>query len=156
MLKQAGQTVLLRSKVFNKTLVAKNKNALNTTDILLGDSLNEMYFYLALSNAVVVGGGFTPKGAHNIIEPLALKKPVFVGPQIWTIEYPAEEAIAAGVLLTAQNADDLADKIWNTLYSKTEQKGFAKRADMFYKTHAGATRRTLEALPNLIAGNTAK
>ncbi len=156
MLKQAGQTVLLRSKVFNKTLVAKNKNALNTADILLGDSLNEMYFYLALSNAVVVGGGFTPKGAHNIIEPLALKKPVFVGPQIWTIEYPAEEAIAAGVLLTAQNAEDLTDKIWNALYSKTAQNGFAKRADMFYKTHAGATRRTLDALPNLIARNTAK
>ncbi|HLQ18276.1 MAG TPA: glycosyltransferase N-terminal domain-containing protein, partial [Tabrizicola sp.] len=66
-------------------------------DVLLGDSLGEMYFYLALADRVVVGGGFQPKGSHNIIEPLALKKPVLVGPHIQTIEYPAVEAMAAGV-----------------------------------------------------------
>ena len=48
-----------------------------------------------VTDRVVTGGGFTPHGAHNIIEPLALKRPVIVGPEIHTIEYPAVEAIAA-------------------------------------------------------------
>jgi 3-deoxy-D-manno-octulosonic-acid transferase len=66
-------------------------------DVLLGDTLGEMYFYLGLADRVVVGGGFQPKGSHNIIEPLALKLPVIVGPHIQTIEYPAVEAMQAGV-----------------------------------------------------------
>jgi 3-deoxy-D-manno-octulosonic-acid transferase len=67
-----------------------------------------MYFYLALADRVVTGGGFTPHGAHNIIEPLALGKPVIVGPAIHTIEYPAAEAIAAGVCFHAETPADLA------------------------------------------------
>ena len=65
-------------------------------DLLLGDSLGEMYGYLAAADRVIVGGGYTPKGAHNISEALALGKPVWTGPHIWTIEYPAHEALEAG------------------------------------------------------------
>ncbi len=65
--------------------------------MLLGDSLGEMYGYLAMADRVVVGGGFRAKGSHTISEPLALAKPVMTGPLIQTIEYPAVEAIAAGV-----------------------------------------------------------
>lgn len=66
-------------------------------DILLGDSLGEMTFYLSLGACAVIGGGYVPKGSHNIIEPLTLGKPVIVGPHIWTIEFPATQALRAGV-----------------------------------------------------------
>ncbi len=56
-----------------------------------------MYFYLELCDLAIVGGGFGPKGSHNISEPLCLKKPVIIGPNDYTIEFPAREAIAAGV-----------------------------------------------------------
>jgi len=64
---------------------------------LLGDSLGEMYFYLELCDLAIVGGGFCPKGSHNISEPICLKKPVIIGPNDSTIEFPAREAIAAGL-----------------------------------------------------------
>jgi 3-deoxy-D-manno-octulosonic-acid transferase len=66
-------------------------------DILLGDSLGEMYFYLELCDLAIVGGGFCPKGSHNISEPICLKKPVIIGPNDSTIEFPAREAIEAGL-----------------------------------------------------------
>jgi 3-deoxy-D-manno-octulosonic-acid transferase len=109
-------------------------------DILLGDSLGEMYFYIALSDRVVTGGGFTPHGAHNIIEPLALKRPVIVGPEIHTIEYPAVEAIAAGVCLRVETSEALTKAL--TDWSGPGPEVIAA----FFNAHAGATQKTLEAL----------
>jgi 3-deoxy-D-manno-octulosonic-acid transferase len=112
-------------------------------DVLLGDSLGEMYFYLALADRVVVGGGFQPKGSHNIIEPLALKRPVLVGPKIQTIEYPAVEAIAAGVCLQTS-----PDRLVQDLLSWSDPDPQA--IDAFMGVHSGATGRTLAALIPLL------
>jgi 3-deoxy-D-manno-octulosonic-acid transferase len=109
-------------------------------DILLGDSLGEMYFYIALADRVVTGGGFTPHGAHNIIEPLALKRPVIVGPEIHTIEYPAVEAIDAGVCLRVETAEALTKAL-------TDWRGPEPEAiQAFFTAHSGATQKTLAAL----------
>lgn len=109
-------------------------------DILLGDSLGEMYFYIALSDRVVTGGGFTAHGAHNIIEPLALKRPVIVGPEIHTIEYPATEAIAAGVCLRVETQQELAEAL-------SDWPGPGSPAiEAFFVAHSGATARTVAAL----------
>jgi 3-deoxy-D-manno-octulosonic-acid transferase len=109
-------------------------------DVLLGDSLGEMYFYIALADLVVTGGGFTPKGAHNIIEPLALRRPVIVGPEVHTIEYPATEAIEAGVCLRVETPQALADALERWAGPSPDA------IDDFFAEHAGATVRTLAAL----------
>lgn len=109
-------------------------------NVLLGDSLGEMYAYLAMADTVIVGGGFTPKGAHNIIEPLALRKPVIVGPAIHTIEYPAVEAIAAGICWKVATPDDLRE----VLLAGTAPDPTAIEA--FFMAHSGATQRTIAAL----------
>jgi 3-deoxy-D-manno-octulosonic-acid transferase len=110
-------------------------------DVLLGDSLGEMYFYLGMADRVVVGGGFQPDGSHNIIEPLALKRPVLVGPYIQTIEFPAAEAIAAGVCRQT-TAEKLVEDVltWPA----------ADRISAFTAAHSGATARTLAALKPLL------
>lgn len=116
----------------------------NTPDILLGDSLGEMYFYIALSDRVVTGGGFTAHGAHNIIEPLALKRPVIVGPEIHTIEYPAVEAIAAGVCLRVETPQALATALTDWAGPAPETIG------AFFAAHSGATQKTLAALDSMV------
>ena len=109
--------------------------------------MGEMYFYLSLADRVIVGGGFTPHGAHNIIEPLAVKKPVIVGPDIHTIEYPAVEAIAAGVCLHVQTPAELeAALVPGAAFAPTDAQIAA-----FFAAHAGATERTLAAIPKLLA-----
>ncbi len=151
MLTAAGQRVLRRSQALDTDLALRDGFDVAQADILLGDSLGEMYFYLALSDITVVGGGFVPKGAHNVIEPLALQKPVLVGPHIWTIEYPAVEAMAAGVLTKVDTIGDLADALFDGLYPKQPAEA-KQRLKRFYAEHSGATRRTLAALPKLIEG----
>lgn len=112
-------------------------------DVLLGDSLGEMYFYLGLADRVVVGGGFQPKGSHNIIEPLALKRPVLVGPHVQTIEYPAVEALAAGVCHQTSADRLVADVLhWPDPSAAT--------IAAFVAAHSGATARTLAAIAPLL------
>jgi 3-deoxy-D-manno-octulosonic-acid transferase len=76
----AGLRVTRRSELTPETL--------SRYDVLLGDSLGEMHFYLGFADRIVVGGGFAPQGSHNIIEPLLHRKPVIIGPSFWTIDFP--------------------------------------------------------------------
>ena len=110
-------------------------------DVLVGDSLGEMYFYITLADIVVVGGGFTPGGAHNIIEPLALQKPVITGPEIGTTEYPFVEAEAAGVVQKVRDAKMLAEEI------RSGERPLAAQIEAFFAEHSGSVARFFEALP---------
>ena len=144
MLADAGLKVLARSKILDADFQLEADLA--QADILLGDSLGEMYFYLALADIVVAGGGFVPTGAHNVIEPLALKKPVFVGPYTWTIEYPAVEAIEAGVLTQCADIDSFAMAILRRLESTARMAQDQQNAQDFYNQHSGAVDKMITAI----------
>jgi 3-deoxy-D-manno-octulosonic-acid transferase len=137
----AGLRMARRSKTLAPDLSGRLPKDI---DVFFGDSLGEMYFYLAMADRVIVGGGFNPKGAHNIIEPLALKKPVLVGPEVWTIEYPFVEAEAAGVARSVPDFEALTAALIARDDPTTAQ------IDAFFAAHAGATQRTLSGIQALL------
>jgi 3-deoxy-D-manno-octulosonic-acid transferase len=145
-LESQGQCVARRSRVLDDQLQARDADAMARADILLGDSMGEMYFYLALADLAVVGGGFVTKGAHNIIEPLALRLPVLVGPHVWTIEYPGQEAMAAGVVTRCPSPDALTEALIRLLAEPGRMGDGAARAEAFVAAHSGATARIMAAI----------
>ncbi|WP_179190139.1 3-deoxy-D-manno-octulosonic acid transferase [Hydrogenophaga sp. IBVHS1] len=153
LLEAAGLKVARRSRMLNAEL-APTADAPDMTqvDVLLGDSLGEMYFYLALSQVVVVGASFVPLGAHNVIEPLALKKPVMVGHSIWGIEYPGVEALAAGVLQQHMTIPSLADALVKLLTSPADYALAIAGAEAFYAEHGGATEKHMATLVPWLEG----
>ncbi len=130
--------VVLRSQVLDADFKMRDAPK---ADLLLGDSLGEMYAYLGMADRAVTGGGFTPHGAHNIIEPLAMGLPVIVGPQVHTIEYPAVEAIAAGVCLRVEAPRQLAEALSGGWQGPTRA-----QIDDFLAAHSGATSKTMAAI----------
>lgn len=128
-LRADGFNVALRSEAFDQDLSGSI-----AADMLVGDSMGEMFFYMAPASVVVVGGGFVEKGAHNVIEPLALGKPVVVGLHVWTIEYPGVEAEAAGVMTITEGAA-LADAI------RAAMAGGGDAARAFHAANVGASAR---------------
>jgi len=142
LLAQAGLRYARRSQLLEDDLGLTDPTV--DFDVLLGDSMGEMYFYLGLCDRAIVGGGFVPKGAHNVIEPLALKKPVIVGPHIWTIEYPATEAIAAGVCQLVPDQSALLAEVQSPKLVTEAQ------ITAFYQEHAGGVARTLAAIPKAL------
>lgn len=148
-IRAAGLTLARRSTLFRSLDPAAlgPPPPLPTPQVILGDSLGEMYFYLAMADQAIVGGGFNSKGAHNIIEPLAMGLPVMTGPHTDTIEYPMTEAVAAGVARTVPDAAALAQALI------ADQPVPPDAIARFYAEHAGAVPRTMAALPGLLAAS---
>lgn len=150
----AGLEVVRRSEILPIELSAQAQFAPlpSGTQVILGDSLGEMYFYLTLAQSVVVGGGFSPKGAHNIIEPLALGKPVFTGPETFTIEYPFTEAAEAGVAQSATDASALVVAL------EADDQPTEAQIQEFFSNHSRSVARFFAMLPALLeeAGKTGR
>jgi 3-deoxy-D-manno-octulosonic-acid transferase len=147
LLQTAGLTVVARSQAAPAGAegLASLGDALGAMpDVLLGDSFGEMYFYLGLADQVIVGGGFTPAGAHNIIEPLAVGKPPITGPETWPIEFPFAEAEAAGVAISYKSPADMIAALW------PPREAPLKEAAAFMATHRGASARTLAAMDQVL------
>lgn len=138
LLADVGLTVARRSDVFDDALNVKGWTG--DVDVLLGDSMGEMYFYLSLSQRVIVGGGFLPHGAHNIIEPLALGKPVVTGPHTHIIEYPFVEAEAAGVAKSVPDTAALIAALSGDIWTTPED------IAAFMDAHGGASAKTLAVI----------
>ena len=138
LIQAAGLSVARRSVVLDATFEFELPL---TCDVLLGDSLGEMHFYLALADQVVVGGGFAQQGSHNIIEPLSQGKPTIVGPNTWTIDFPAVEAIEAGVVRQV-SPDELEDAL-------LDLSEYAS-ADEFMSVMGGSVEKTLDAVSDFM------
>jgi 3-deoxy-D-manno-octulosonic-acid transferase len=119
-------------------------------DVLLGDSMGEMFAYYAACDVAFVGGSLLPLGGQNLIEPAALGKPVLIGPHTFNFALVTEDALAAG---GAQRVADVAELISATaslLGDAASREAMGRNALAFANQHRGATQRTLALLPALL------
>lgn len=124
-------------------------------EVVLGDSMGEMFAYYASADVAFVGGSLKPLGGHNLIEPCSVGRATLVGLHTFNFLDITEEAIAEGAAKRVEGALELMHCASN-LFANTEQrKGMAQSAQMFATLHRGATQRTVDLLqPLLNQGNT--
>jgi len=119
-------------------------------DVLLGDSMGEMFAYYAACDVAFVGGSLQPLGGQNLIEPAALGKPVLIGQHTFNFELVTEDALAAGGAQRIADAADLMRAAAHLLNDSGARATMGQHALSFASQHRGATRRTLALLPALI------
>ncbi len=123
----------------------------HSVDVLLGDSMGEMFAYYAACDVAFVGGSLQPLGGQNLIEPAALGKPVLIGQHTFNFELVTEDALAAGGAQRITDADHLMAASAHLLTDTAARTTMGHNALAFANQHRGATRRTLALLPSLIA-----
>ena len=121
-----------------------------TAQVLLGDSMGEMFAYYAACDAAFIGGSLLPLGGQNLIEACALGKPVLIGPHTFNFALATEEAIAAGGALCVQDANELVSKARELLVDAPARAAMGERARAFASHHRGATARTVGLLRHII------
>jgi 3-deoxy-D-manno-octulosonic-acid transferase len=115
-------------------------------EVVLGDSMGEMFAYYAACDVAFIGGSLLPYGAHNLIEACALGKPVLVGPSIYNFADAVESAVTAGAALQVADAGELMDEARRLLLDRDVLRRMGEAALAFCAAHRGATRRVLEML----------
>jgi 3-deoxy-D-manno-octulosonic-acid transferase len=120
--------------------------------VLLGDSMGEMFAYYAACDCAFIGGSLLPLGGQNLIEACALGKPVLTGPHTFNFALVTEAALAAGAAVPVADADALMTQAARLLGDDAARAAMGAQALAFANRHRGATARTIELLRPLIAG----
>ncbi|MEW6372140.1 MAG: lipid IV(A) 3-deoxy-D-manno-octulosonic acid transferase [Pseudomonadota bacterium] len=132
-------------------LGAQQADAMVDAQVLLGDSMGEMFAYYAACDCAFIGGSLLPLGGQNLIEACALGKPVLVGEHTFNFLDATEEAVAAGGALRVPDADSLVAQAVRLLQHAEARAEMGAQAAGFAGRHRGATLRTVELLQRIIA-----
>jgi 3-deoxy-D-manno-octulosonic-acid transferase len=127
-----------------------NTQIATDTEVWLGDSMNEMFAYLAMCDVAFIGGSLVPVGGHNLIEPCTIGKPVLMGPSTFNFADAAMQAEASGAMIRVTDANHLAIMARELLDDNERTVIMSQRALAFAAQHRGATDRTINLVTNLL------
>ncbi|MDB5908574.1 MAG: 3-deoxy-D-manno-octulosonic acid transferase [Massilia sp.] len=119
-------------------------------NVVLGDSMGEMFAYCAASDCAFIGGSLLPLGGQNLIEACAMGKPVLIGEHTFNFALVSDEAVAAGAAQRVHDAGHMLQLAARLLQDGAARAAMGERAAAFAERHRGATARTIELLKRLI------
>ncbi|MEO8039471.1 MAG: lipid IV(A) 3-deoxy-D-manno-octulosonic acid transferase [Betaproteobacteria bacterium] len=116
------------------------------TQVVLGDSMGEMFAYYGACDVAFIGGSLLPLGGQNLIEACAVGTPVLVGPHTFNFAESADLAIAAGAAIRVSDAAQLAIEARRILTDESLRASMHRAAMQFSAAHRGATAKTIELI----------
>jgi 3-deoxy-D-manno-octulosonic-acid transferase len=113
------------------------------TQVVLGDSMGEMFAYYAACDIAFIGGSLLPLGGQNLIEACAVGKPVLVGPHTFNFAQATELAVACGAAVQVDNADELVRQLNILLQDAASLARMGQAGLQFVSDNQGATERAV-------------
>ena len=120
-----------------------NAAVAQSTQVLIGDSMGEMFAFYASADLAFIGGSLLDFGCQNLIEAAACGTPMLVGPSTRNFAEAAREAIACGAAIPISDATDLVSQVNALLADAASRQRMAMAGRAFAERHRGATARTL-------------
>ena len=115
-------------------------------DYLVLDTFGELGSVYSVADVVIIGGGFDKLGGQNLIQPLALSKPVIHGPNMFNFRDVAAASVRAGCSIVCDSSDEVATQIQSLLNDDERRKVMADAAKKLIADNVGASRRYAEAV----------
>jgi hypothetical protein len=122
------------------------ENVPASTQILLGDTMGEMFAYYAACDVSFIGGSLLPLGGQNLIEALSCGKPVLVGPHTFNFKQVTADAITVGAAIRVPDAQHVFSSVSQLDAQSKDYQVMSDVAIQFCVQHQGATARTLKLL----------
>lgn len=120
------------------------------TQVVLGDSMGEMFTYYAACDVAFIGGSLLPLGGQNLIEAAAMGKPVLIGPHTFNFSDATELAVKMGAAVRVADAADLA-RVLSRIFSQPEECQTSRAAFEFSRGAGGAAQRIADLLKRYIS-----
>ena len=138
LIKNAGWSYMRRSNLHEPI----NKNV----QIILGDSMGELFTYYAACDFSFIGGSLLPFGGQNLIEAAVIGLPILIGPHTFNFAEASRDALAAGAAFLVKDAASLKERILELSNNKALRQLMAKSALDFSSASAGATARLMKLI----------
>ena len=125
------------------------------SDVFILDTTGELNSWYAVATVVFMGkslGLGNACGGQNPVEPLALGRPVLVGPSMEKFEPLISELRKANGVITVSNAEEIAMATEKLLLDPEAASNIVARGLQTLEQHQGATERTCVLIEELIAG----
>ena len=119
--------------------------------VLLGDSMGEMFAYYAACDVAFVGGSLLDYGSQNLIEPCAVGRPVLIGSSTYNFSHAAEQALECGAARQIGSAGELLDAAAELLRDAAARRRMGEAGKAFAAHHRGATAKTVELIESRLA-----
>jgi len=122
---------------------SENRAIAADTQVVLGDSMGEMFAYYAACDIAFIGGSLLPFGGQNLIEACSVGKPVLIGPHTYNFTEASNLAVEQGAAVRVQGTESLTATLRHLLQQpeKLNQMGNAGLA--FVNANRGATEQAL-------------
>ncbi len=120
------------------------------TDLYLADTIGEMGIIYQLADLVFVGGSLVPFGGQNMLEPMRLKRAVFVGPHTFNFKEIVEQATQTGALIQVMMPAELLGNVVRFLAHEEELEPIKEKAEAFAQSQMGVLDRIYDALKERI------
>ena len=119
------------------------------SQVVLVDTMGELMQFLAASDLCIMGGSFIESGAHNPLEPAALKVPVLIGPSQFNFALICEQLEEAGGLKTVSE-EDLASNLIDWLQAPDEIEKRGQAAKTVVDANRGAKQKVFDLITERI------
>lgn len=122
---------------------SQNAAIVESTQVILGDSMGELFAYYGACDVAFIGGSLLPLGGQNLIEACAMGVPVLIGPHHYNFVDAVELAKSAGAAIVVRDAAELAAEATRLLTGQSARREMGKHALAYSRAHQGATQRVM-------------
>ena len=119
--------------------------------IVLVDTIGDLASLYSLATVAFVGGSLVDKGGHNPLEPAHYGVPVIMGPSYENFR-EIVEALRAQDAIWVVKVEELGRSLRSLLEHPAEATAMGRRGRQVFEARAGATRRTVGPLLELLRG----
>ena len=116
------------------------------TQVVLGDSMGEMFAYYAACDIAFIGGSLLPFGGQNLIEACVVGKPVLIGEHTYNFAQATQQALDHGAALRVHDADELAHTLQTLFQDPARMSEMGAAGMSFVSANRGATERALSLI----------
>jgi 3-deoxy-D-manno-octulosonic-acid transferase len=120
-------------------------------DCLLIDTMGELMKAYSIADAVFIGGSLVEFGGQNILEPVALAKPVVCGPDMSNFKEITAYLLKQQAVIQVATVAELSEKIEFLLTHKEAARQMGIKARESLASKKGAVDKNVEALERLLA-----
>jgi 3-deoxy-D-manno-octulosonic-acid transferase len=130
---------------------SENKDIPAETQVVLGDSMGEMFAYYAACDLAYIGGSLLPFGGQNLIEACSVGTPVLIGQHTFNFADATKLAIEAGAAVRVSDATELMLVAQRLLNDDSALAVMSQKGAHFVTAHRGATEKAMRVIDKVLA-----